>query len=556
MSIRAERSILLLSIIACSLSFGLNYGISNQNTYLIQGLTLIDPSFLIGDWFAHNTHHYHNNFSIILIAVNSIGLPIPESLAFIEIALRILALYAIYKIVLLVANKQAFTTVLLILALIVFERTKSLAGSYIFSTILQPSSFGAAFFLLSSYFFLRGKYFLSGLCMAFSGLMHTNFLLLGFVVFGLAHLFLGVKGILRRMSLQFPLMLSVFAFNIPFLLSMISSEHGEQATYIFQFIRSPHHYVPNHFIYSFVVFFGWSLLGLAGLMSLKIDSDLKKRLTGLYSGLLIPIIIASLLTTIVFIPAVSKLFFWRMAPFCVLISQIAFVSSIVSQTFLGNKSPNTHKVAELSIALLGMLLISIWYVIVYKHYLLLPCLIIFLLMVNFRQGIHKILHININQKITNVATITIAVFTLGYGLNHSLHSSTLLNGLPEPEQQLYQWVKNTDTSSKFLVPPNLINFRLHGERPIIADWKSTPIDPDGLIEWYNRIEDSTGTKGVHSYKEAEEGYSNLNLNGLKALKDKYAISYAVLYTDKNTLNHNLPIVFKNSEFVVIELKTL
>jgi len=547
MSIKIERNFLLLSIIACSLSFGLNYGISNQNTYLIHGLTLIDPTFLVGDWFAHSTQHYHNTFSLVIILVNSFGLPIPESLVFIEILLRILALTAVYKMIYLISEKQAFTSFLLVLTFIVVERTNSVAGSYIFSSILQPSSFGATFLLVSMYFFLRGNYFFFFLMIRRPPRS---------TLFPYTTLFRS-----RRALDQFSLMLAVFAFKLPFLLSMMSSEYGEQATYIFQFIRSPHHYVPNNFLFSFFHFLGWSLLGMAGLKLLKIDNGLKRKLIGLYSGLLIPIVIATVLTTIVFIPIVSKLFFWRMAPFFVLIAQIIFVNSIISRAFTEIKLSNIKKMIVFSIIIIGILLIYRWYiyqyVIVSKHFIFLTGIFIFLLLVNLKQDIYRLLQIDIDQKTIKVFAIAVAVFILGNGVNHGLNHSTLLNDYPSAlESDLYQWVKNTDVSSRFLVPPDLINFRLHGERSIIVDWKSTPIDPDGLIEWYDRIQDITGRKGVHSYEEAKKAYLNLDLKSLKSIEDKYAVNYAVLYYGKNTLNHNLPIVFKNNKFVVIDLKSL
>lgn len=562
MKINIEKTFLLLLIIASALYFGLSYGVHNQNTYLINGLTLVDPTFLEGDWFANNTKHYNTNFSYVILLVESIGLPISLGVVFIEVLLRILALTAIYKIVSLITDKKALIAFCLVITLILFENTASVATSYIFSTILQPSSFGAAFLLVSVYFFLRGNYFLSGLCMAFSGFMHTNFLLLGFVVYGIAHLFLGFKGIVKRSLLQFSLMLVVFAFNIPLLLSLMSSENGEQATYIFQFVRSPHHYVPNNFLPSFIKFFGWSLLGLVGFKLLKIDSNLKKKLFGLYSGLLIPIVIATLLTTVVFIPVVSKLFFWRLAPFCVLIAQIVFVTSIVRNSISENMFSNIQKITTNLFIFLGIIIIYSWYIYMFGissgNTIIVLGIFIFLLFINFKKDISKILRIDISQNITKSTAIALALVLLIYGFNSSfLYRSSLLNDHPGAlESELYQWVKNTDVSSQFLIPPDLDNFRLHGERSIIVDWKSTPIDSDGLIEWYERIEDISGKEDVHSFEEVMKGYLNLDMERLKSLKNEYALSYAVLYAGENSINYNLPTVFKNSKFIVIDLKSL
>lgn len=555
--------VLFFSIVTTSIVFGLSYGVSNQNTYLIHGLVLIDPNFLSGDWFAHSTQHYHDQFSSILLLINHFGLPIPASLIAIEVTLRILALVVIYKIICLITNRYSLLSFMVILFLIVLEKTRSVAGSYIFSSILQPSSFGSVFLLVSFLFFLRGSYFVSGLSIAFAGLMHTNFLILGFIVFGIAHLFLGIDGIVKRVLLQFFFMIVILAMKLPFLLDMMSSELGEDATYIFQFIRSPHHYLPNYFLFDFLSFCGWSFLGLAGIKMSNMENRLKNKFLGLYFALLIVLVISTLLTTVVFIPVVSKLFFWRMAPFSVLLSQILFVTALVSKSFSANKESQAGIIASFSLILLGYLLIFTWYR--YNYGLIsisilhLSCLFVFFGLLFFRRNlVNAFSSTFLSKKYFKAVSIAMLSLILIYNLNnYFISKSTLLNGFPgTAEIELYQWVKTTNKSTVFLTPPNLQNFRLHGERAIIVDWKSTPIDPKGLIEWYIRIQDITGLKEVSSSKNADKGYLNMNRKRLVSLTNRYDINYAVLYRDMNIQSYNLPIVFKNKKFMVIALESL
>ncbi|MDX1410884.1 MAG: hypothetical protein R3351_01890, partial [Nitrospirales bacterium] len=258
-----ENLILALLITATSLSFGLGYGNSNQNGYLIDGLVKLNPDFLPGDWFAHETVHHHDQFAKVIWFVDYLGLPLGIGLTGIEIVLRILGLLAAYKIIQLISNKHAAISFLLILSIIVIEKTNSVAGSYIFSLYLQPSSFGSVFTLVGFLYFLRGNYLISGVCIAFAGYMHTNFLLLGFVYLSIAHLILGKNGFVKRIGLQFAPMMLIFSMELPFLLRIMSSENGALANHIIQFIRAPHHYVPNTFLNDFYLFSGWSLLGLA-----------------------------------------------------------------------------------------------------------------------------------------------------------------------------------------------------------------------------------------------------------------------------------------------------
>lgn len=175
----------------------------------IDGLIKINPDFIAGDWFGHNTYHYHKHFSYTLQFLNFIGIPLNTGLISIEILLRILSLSIIYHLTALFNTRYKLIAFFLVLFLIVLESTKSVAGSYIFSDILQPSSFGSAFTLMGFWYFFRGKYLLSGLSIAFAGYMHINFLILGFIYLGLAHLFMGKQDLLKRSLLQFLPMLVV-----------------------------------------------------------------------------------------------------------------------------------------------------------------------------------------------------------------------------------------------------------------------------------------------------------------------------------------------------------
>lgn len=552
---------LVVAIVLTAIVIGLSYGNSNHNTYLIHGLTQINPHFLSNDWFAHSTHHYHDKFSLVLTLVNYLGLPMDMSLTAIEVVLRIIALIAIYKIIRLITTQHAFMSLMMVLFLVILERTHSVAKSRIFSTMLEPSSFGSSLSLVGFLFFLRGQYFISGVSIAVAGYMHTNFLILGFVYFGIAHVLLGLDGIVRRAAMQFVPMVGVLAMDLPFLLSMMSSEHAEKATYIFQFVRSPHHYVPSSYMVDFLLFAGWSILGVASLQLITVENGLRRRLIGLYSALLSVVTIATLLTTLVFIPIVSKLFFWRMAPFSVLLSQILVVTGIVSQAFSEKTESGVRFVTTVLFLLLGYLFILRWYLYKYgasssKTLLLagifLCCGVLFVR----KYMATRINPVYLTHTAMNVACIAMLSVILVYEFRSSFYEhSTLLNGHPgKRESELYEWVKTTEESSIFLIPPALDNFRLHGERAIIADWKSTPVDPNGLMEWYKRIQDITGLADIKASNEANEAYIHTDMDRVSFLKRKYGITYVVVYRDHNELTRSFPEVFKNEKFVVFSLE--
>jgi hypothetical protein len=553
----------IIAILATAIERGLNYKYSNQNTYLADGLVKVDPSFIPGDWFAYFTLHYHDNFSNVLLLLDRLGLPLDIGSVMVVVLLRILILWAIYKTIYLVTPKFAIEVFVILLCIIVGYGTSSVGGSSMISSALQPSVFGAAFSFTGIVFFLRGNYLASGLCLAFGGYMHTNYLILGFVYLGLSHLFLGTSSLMKRLLLQFVPMIVALAPKVPFLLDLMTSENSKIGSHIFMYIRSPHHYLPSEYPWDFVLFAGWTILGVVGLRTVNLESDLKKRLTGLYCSLLGMIVIASLLTTIVFIPTVSRLFFWRMAPFCDTLSQILFTAAMVSHAFGERRIPTKDPKVVASI-FLGFCLILGWTIAVgwdFENDTIIENLTLFgfafiAVMLFFRDTLWKrFLHRSFgNRRVSLFCGGMLLIFLSDSFINSFHNNSNLLkNDLGKAEAELYEWTKTTEKGTRFVVPLWLANFRLRGERAIIVDWKSTPVDPDGLVEWYRRVQDVSGVEGLDSSDAAYAGYLKMDEDRLRYLVDVYDIDYAVLQVGMELPSNTFPLVFQNEKFAVLEL---
>jgi putative flippase GtrA len=558
-----------LAIVAVAVTFGLGYGNSNQNTYLIDGLIQLDDTFLKYDWFARETVHYHDSFSyIIKLVANFTSLSV--GLISIELILRILFLICVFKIISLLTQEHRITAFMLLLSIITLGQTQSVAYSYIFMSILQPSSFGSAFTVFAFFFFLREKYLLSGLMLGIGGFMHVNFLILGFAFFGFAHVLMGKDQIIKRLALQFGPMLLAIIPKLSFLLGMASAENGQLSREIFQTIRSPHHYLPVTFLPDFIPFLGWHCLGLACLKPLTTEHNTYLRLRSLYLSFLSIIIIATLLTTIVFIPIVSQLFFWRMAPFSILLAQIILVVGVVNVAFAAKRqslNPLFSRAALPAVAFLGIALLGYTYLFINKWYSLhainmgdlkrlllisFGLLLLALLLRNWHWP--KLIKPFQNEKTLKFA----AIFFLGVVLiatsKRTYLSSTLINGFPgKDEKELYVWALSTNEKSVFLVPPDLQNFRMHGQRAVVADWKSTPVDAQGLLEWYRRIGNISGIKEVKSIQEAVDGYAQMNDDRLNFLHYNYGVNYAVFYKNKHKNITLENYSYSNGKFVVISI---
>ena len=531
--------------------FGLGYASGNQNTYLIEGFSKIDPGLLTNDWFTHQSKHHHANFCNIILFIHYLGLPMGVTLVSLEVLLRIIALVSIYKIIELLSQKYALAIFALLLAFFVLEETVSVCESYIFGEVLQPSSFGSTFTIVGLLYFLRSSYFASGLAMAFAGYMHTNFLLLGFVYLGLAHIFLGPKQFIKRTLLQFTPMLVVFSMTLPYLLQFMSSENSKLARDIIIFIRAPHHYFPQKDLVDFIAFLGWSILGGWSLITTYRENSLPKRFTAVYLSILIVIFLATLLTTVVFIPTISQLFFWRMAPFCVMFSQILFFNILVQRVYNSKNISFKQCAVELVFALVLVYLTK-----KYRYWLaMLPLAgaLFFLLRPSFvKISTSKLFPQKHKLAFLSLAATMFLLVVVSYKSNVFYQKSTFINDFPpKRETELYKWCSTTEETSIFLIPPDLENFRLHAKRAIVVDWKSLSVHPDDVVEWYSRIQDICGVKNVASLIAANEGYSQLTLPQLNNLVQKYNIDYIVFYREHN--KHALPIVFENETFCVVKL---
>ena len=179
------RGLILFITTITALSFGLTFGdyISNHPVYLLEGLRLSRENFLNNDWFLNDTAQYHQRFTWIVIVLDSIdflewGM---AGLHAITIGWSLLIIAAILR--LLDPNRYYAAWAVFLVIFVAVGQTKSLAASYLFTPALQPSGLAVLGYLGAIYYFMRQKYWWSGLCLAVAGLFHTNYLVLGVFVF-------------------------------------------------------------------------------------------------------------------------------------------------------------------------------------------------------------------------------------------------------------------------------------------------------------------------------------------------------------------------------------
>ena len=568
-----QHTLVALCAVAVGLSYGLSYGLETHTTYLLHPLRALDPEFLRFDWLAAETAAYHKHFSSIIYALSLLA-PLPWAVAIGNMALVAAFILAIYAFSLAYFRRDALLVIMLFMFLVVLERTASIADSHILTCRLEPSSVAACAAAIALLLMLSERYAWSGLFLALAGFFHTNYLLLDFVFFGCAHLALGHQGLVRRLLLQLGPSLLPLGLELPMLYAMATDPLADQARYIMQIIRAPHHYAPGADLSEFPAFFGWHLLALSCTGLAGGICGISSRLVRVYLVFTTLAIIAALLTTVVFVPHVSQLMVMRMAPFSILLGQLIILTSIAPLLTAATNHQASRRVTWRSVAatLGGIALLTHYAIATGPLDIALVLLAVAVLVALYRSayrglGPHRAdapaLFFRIAPEGLAAGALAVALFATalpprfvgGLSTAGAFHKRyNVLLGEPAPLRELYAFARSTAPESQFVIPPNLKSFRLFGERAVVVDWQSTPMKPYELVEWYRRLGQVSGNPGVKTAAEAEAGYARMDQSRLNRLAADYRADYLVERQPFDPRQVNGELVFSNREFLVFQMQ--
>jgi hypothetical protein len=111
----------------------------------------------------------------------------------------------------------------------------------------------------------------------------------------------------------------------------------------------------------------------------------------------------------------------------------------------------------------------------------------------------------------------------------------------------------TPEDALILIPPNLGDIRITGERAVFVDYKAIPYQEDRMAEWWDRIQaayhkpDEIGTAAL---VEIDRNYRSIEDSALTSLCEEYDIDYAVLYADTPT---RFRVVDANGTYSLLDL---
>jgi hypothetical protein len=134
-------------------------------------------------------------------------------------------------------------------------------------------------------------------------------------------------------------------------------------------------------------------------------------------------------------------------------------------------------------------------------------------------------------------------------------------GVTEAWRDTFTWIReNTPKDALIVSPPvDLANFTWLTERATVGKFKQAPPTSASLIKWHQRLTDLSGgsslwTEGEARYTKKQairdaltQGFRNLDLTQAQAILDKYQASYFLTYSEHQL---GLPIVYQNNDYVV------
>lgn len=539
-------------------SFGFSWGnVGNQETYMLAPLAAADPALFHGDWLVGHTYNYHPRFAALVVALSALG-DMRFVTALFNLAATLAGLAAIGLMVhgsvaqqerkdLVVGPAVLFSGLLLML---IAGESRSVGDSYIFSTGLQPSVLASVCWLAGIAAFQRQRWLAAGLLVGAGGFWHINFLVLGLPVFAAALVIYSPRGVPGRLvPLLLPSLL-LLALDLPTLAAAGAGKDVDAARAILQTFRAPHHYLPLTYLYDFLPFGFWTIAGTVAMSAMWRDRA-ARALGAVALSCCMAVAAATLLTTVVFIPQVSQAFVWRVAPFGVLTCQILVLS------WYARTRPWSPSEGRLRILVLAGALAIAAADVVHGERMrsIVPLVLVFL-------GTGMLLDANgIRPRklpgLTGAGLLValVAATPTAWKRIDQLASTSTLNpwASARPMRGLCRWAGSTPVDALFLIPPQDGAFRVLCKRPVVVDWKSTPMLPDELLEWRRRISLVSGLSDPHAEAAVLAGYAAMSRARLARLGQMFGADFAVFHLPAPKDLRRLPVAYSDGAYVVLRL---
>jgi hypothetical protein len=537
------------------LGFGLNFGSSNQVEYLLPSVRALHPSLWTRDFFVTQTYNYHPAYAFVgtlLLRLSPSGLGI----AWANVVLIAVGVLCVYNVLcLLVSPERAFPAFCVVLVLSSVTRTNAPGLSYAFSEIFQPSTLGSAGILAAAAAFIAGRPLVSGLSLALGGVFHINYLVLSLCVFGVGWLLDGRERLVPRLLAGLGPPLAVLLCFAPFVLASAAPSASAEAGRFYLEVRSPHHYRVPSFAWDFSFWAGLQCIGAAALLGpVKQGQLVQRRVLKLLFGFWALIVPAALLSSIVVVPVVNRLFAWRISAEAELLAQAALAAALVGAYCDGRSARADYSRHARALAGVGTALLVLGSIVTGTWNLTLVVLCLLLVALLIGAGL---IGSGARERGLSLAYVTGALLITLVAVNVARfsrlrHYSNVLSGSDPSVANLCRWVgAHTREDALLLIPPLEEDVRFTCRRAVVVDWKWAPALPNEILAWLTRLEDVTGRRPIRSTADLA-GYEQLDRVRVAKLQKQYGIDYVVV-TRGHELDLGVQPAFIGSRFTVYAL---
>jgi hypothetical protein len=398
---------------------------------------------------------------------------------------------------------------------------------------------------------VRGRPLATGLALAFGGIFHINFLLLGIGVFGLAELLAEGDGRAKRLALLLAPQLVALAFLAPEIFANAGSSDPDHALWVLVQFHAPLHYKPAWIVPTLPSLLRWVALAVV-VVPIASEYGVRPAVRRLVWWCVIAAAICAIGALIMMIPALlplTRLYVWRLAPFSIVAAQIV-IAIAVAATIANPRSwqgqPIWRRVAAV--------VLVVW--IAARTPFMLPAQADWSLWLTVAAIAISIV---VSARWRNVVLVAVAIATLTlplwYRSDELLHPDVSIASDGADTDALYAWARTTTpVDAVFLTPPDLFRFRLVARRAIYADFKSPPLAPDALIEWHARLCRMDGALATDKIPTHRKDWLDAPGDELLVRAKQLGVDYLILdHSGAHDRIGALP-VFNNAAFAVFAVR--
>ena len=600
----------LLLFIFLSVIFGIigtiinnaGYGGGNQVEHLPVIIRLLDKTYLINDYFTNASMNSiaRINYARFIAMLSGSERNLSFTFLFLSLCANILISVTTFSFAHKLFNDSPLAGIIssaLVISIVTFELGYT---SRIYSGYFEPATIAGALIFLAIWFVARGKCVISMVLCGLASIVHPllglemgGVLLITYIVFQL----ISQGKISKNGFTQIFLSMVVLAgFSLFSVVPQFSQERipTNLFIYLIAYFRNPHHYVPSTFkYYEFIYFIAYLIAMIIIYLKIKKDgTNPFSQTIAILCCVIVLLCIGGYVFVEIFpirILVIAQTF--RLLYFVKWIGLILFAGMIADEKY----SPSTRLLYSAGIlhplAIGGVALSQVirdWFerkqnwlsrvfhpllillavgAIIYRYPVSstlsviskLGIFLVLILVFNFCP--RKILHAFILASIILMGLSGIfqaylpLINQIGQNVGNKYHlNSEIRSELGKEGNEVASFVKeHTPEGSIFLTPPMWGQFRILARRAIVIDFKAFLFDDIAMQEWYERLTNCYGypeKAGFGMVDELELNYLNISDDRLLSLKDKYKISYAVLYKQTKT---NLETIYQNNSYKVVFL---